>query len=131
MASMTRQNASNANQANALMSQTEEAVTKANTSMENLTSSMDEILKASGKTSKIVKTIDAIAFQTNLLALNATVEAARAGEAGSGFDLLGDRTSLLPFLFITEFRAENNHRINPSAASALDRLLDFLKSIMR
>ncbi len=90
MSSMTRQNADNARQADTLMSEANAVVKEANTAMGQLTDSMAAIRKASEETSKIIKTIDEIAFQTNLLALNAAVEAARAGEAGAGFAVVAD-----------------------------------------
>jgi methyl-accepting chemotaxis protein len=90
LATMTRRNASNAVEADKLMDETKRVVSGANDSMTQLTASMVEISKASEETSKIIRTIDEIAFQTNLLALNAAVEAARAGEAGTGFAVVAD-----------------------------------------
>ncbi|MGV1100824.1 methyl-accepting chemotaxis protein [Thiovibrio sp. JS02] len=90
VSSMTRQNADNVSQADSLVKEARQTIENANESMAQLTRSMAEIRQASEETSKIIKTIDEIAFQTNLLALNAAVEAARAGEAGAGFAVVAD-----------------------------------------
>ena len=90
MAAMTQKNAENANQADGLMTETNQVVSAANASMDKLIKSMEDISNTSEETFKIIKTIDEIAFQTNLLALNAAVEAARAGEAGAGFAVVAD-----------------------------------------
>lgn len=90
MSAVTKQNAENATEAEKVMIHATSIVSTANDRMSALSSSMNDISSASEDTSRIIKTIDEIAFQTNLLALNAAVEAARAGEAGAGFAVVAD-----------------------------------------
>ena len=90
LAAMTKQNADHAHQVDSLMRDAGQILESGSASMAELTSAMREINEASEETSKIIKTIDEIAFQTNLLALNAAVEAARAGEAGAGFAVVAE-----------------------------------------
>ncbi|MFZ5774062.1 MAG: methyl-accepting chemotaxis protein [Thermodesulfobacteriota bacterium] len=90
LAAMTKQNAEHARQMDILMHDAGQVVERGASSMAELTGAMREITTASEETSKIIKTIDEIAFQTNLLALNAAVEAARAGEAGAGFAVVAE-----------------------------------------
>ncbi|MEW6594799.1 MAG: nitrate- and nitrite sensing domain-containing protein [Thermodesulfobacteriota bacterium] len=90
ISAVTKQNADNVGRAETLTREARTMIETANGAMGRLTVSMAEISQASDETSKIVKTIDEIAFQTNLLALNAAVEAARAGEAGAGFAVVAN-----------------------------------------
>jgi hypothetical protein len=90
LSSMTRQNAGNAKTAASLANETKQMMAKSAQAAGEMDAAMRDIKQASDQTSKIVKTIDEIAFQTNLLALNAAVEAARAGEAGKGFAVVAE-----------------------------------------
>jgi methyl-accepting chemotaxis protein/methyl-accepting chemotaxis protein-1 (serine sensor receptor) len=95
MATMTRKNAESSHQAASLMAETARVVESAHKALEDMVTSMTSIKDSSNRVSKIIKTIDEIAFQTNILALNAAVEAARAGEAGMGFAVVADEVRSL------------------------------------
>ncbi|MCL2498114.1 MAG: methyl-accepting chemotaxis protein [Symbiobacteriaceae bacterium] len=78
-------NASNTRQALRLSEDASRAAEKGYTRVSELITSMEELSSSSDEIGRIIKIIDDIAFQTNILALNAAVEAARAGDDGLGF----------------------------------------------
>ncbi|VXB59973.1 methyl-accepting chemotaxis protein [Massilia sp. 9I] len=90
-----RQNADNAQQANALARTASGSAARGGETVGDVVRTMAEISSASQKIGEIVGVIDGIAFQTNILALNAAVEAARAGEQGRGFAVVASEVRAL------------------------------------
>lgn len=90
LSEQTNKNAKNAEHAKKASEETSLEVEIGNRHMISMINAMEEIKGTSIEISKIIKTIDDIAFQTNILALNAAVEAARAGTAGKGFAVVAD-----------------------------------------
>jgi hypothetical protein len=90
ISSMTAGNAAHASDAAARVEEVDAQLRQFSEAIGDAAGSMHRIQTSSAEVSKIIKTVDEIAFQTNILALNAAVEAARAGSAGMGFAVVAD-----------------------------------------
>ncbi len=90
ISNQTTHNADSAKEARDITATTRDEVQTGVSQMKEMTGAMNEIQASSEEITRIIKTIDDIAFQTNLLALNAAVEAARAGIHGKGFAVVAE-----------------------------------------
>lgn len=141
ISSMTKSNADNAAKANQMAMGARNAAEKGDQAMKELQGAMSGIIESSEKVSKIIKTIEEIAFQTNLLALNAAVEAARAGEHGKGFAVVAEEVRNLAqragvaakdTAQLIEESAEKTKQgsdISRSAAQALGEIIEGVKKV--
>jgi methyl-accepting chemotaxis protein len=95
MSSLARRNVEHAAATRELAAATRVAADAGTTSARELVEAMGAIRASSDEITRIIRTIDEIAFQTNILALNAAVEAARAGESGAGFSVVAEEVRSL------------------------------------
>jgi len=123
----TKNNSSRATDANQLVQQSMERLNESDVIMNDLKTSMKEILEGSEETEKIIHMIDEIAFQTNLLALNAAIEAARAGEAGAGFAVVAEEVRQLALKVATSAK-DISHIIKNTATNVQEGSVFLVKA---
>ena len=138
----TKANATEAGQANELVNNIKEMATSGNDQMKSMIQAMDDINASSETISKIIKTIDDIAFQTNILALNAAVEAARAGVHGKGFAVVAEEVRNLAaksasaasetaeMIDDTIHKVGNGTKIAQDTAKSLDEIVGSIDEIV-
>lgn len=138
----TKENATQAGEANVLVRNIKDMATSGNDQMKSMIQAMDDINASSETISKIIKTIDDIAFQTNILALNAAVEAARAGVHGKGFAVVAEEVRNLAaksaaaasetaeMIDDTIHKVGNGAKIAQDTAKSLDEIVGSIDDIV-
>lgn len=138
----TKANATQAGEANVLVQNIKGMATSGNDQMKSMIQAMDDINASSETISKIIKTIDDIAFQTNILALNAAVEAARAGVHGKGFAVVAEEVRNLAaksasaasetaeMIDDTIHKVGNGTKIAQDTAKSLDEIVTSIDEIV-
>jgi hypothetical protein len=122
ISSMTAGNAANASDAAERAEKVHAELRQFGEALGEAATSMHRIRTSSTQVSKIIKTVDEIAFQTNILALNAAVEAARAGEAGMGFAVVADEVRNL---------AQRSAQAAKDTASLIEEAIDSAEAGVR
>jgi methyl-accepting chemotaxis protein len=127
--------AASATEVTSLASDARQHADRGATASDDLGQAIERIRSSSDATSKIVRTIDEIAFQTNLLALNAAVEAARAGDAGRGFAVVAEEVRALALRSAEAARTtsaliEESTRDTAHGVALRDRVQSTLRDIL-
>ena len=138
---IAKENENKSKQADDLIKEATKNADTGSSEMTELLSAMKDIRDSSDNISKIIKTIEDIAFQTNLLALNASVESARAGVHGKGFSVVATEVKNLAskcalsakesveLIIDSNSRVSQGEKIAASTAEALKTIVENINQV--